>query len=141
MKVDAAGLPAFDSTDVNTVVHELNHPYLTAVLRSAPRELRTIADSLFAGVVPQMRRMGYGSADAMLNEALVRAAVVRYLSAHAGPSAAETEIEAQRSVGFVWIRTIVDAMAEYESRRDNYPTFTAFLPTLAERLRAARSAD
>ncbi|MBC7894947.1 MAG: DUF4932 domain-containing protein [Cytophagaceae bacterium] len=139
-KTDVDGLPRFDSTDVHTVIHELNHPYVTAVLRRAPPSLRSVSDSLYRGVAAEMRRIGYGTADAMLNEALVRAAVIRYLRTTVSPSAAATEIDAQRREGFVWIADVAAALDEYDTNRDRYPGFDAFVPVLVERLRQAMAA-
>ena len=75
-------------------------------------------------------------AERMLNEALVRAAVIRYLAINVSADAAARETEAQRREGFVWIADIAEAFAEYDAKRNQYPTFSGFLPTLTDRLRA-----
>jgi len=133
--VDAQGFPTFDTSYVSTVIHELNHPYVTPIVRAHLPEFRDFADSLLAPVLGKMRAQGYGSWDAVLNESLVRAAAIRYELAHGGRTRAEPSIESQTALGFVWTRGLVDLLGEYESNRSRYASMDAFMPRIVDYFR------
>lgn len=140
-RADAAGLPLFDADDAPTVLHEMNHPYVTPLIRANADALRPAAESLYATVADRMREQAYGSWDAMLNESLVRAAVPRYYLARGDRALAERTIAEEVEHGFVWTRELVELMGEYERDRTAYPTMRAFMPRIAAffRDRARRS--
>jgi len=128
LHADAQGFPAYDSTDVSTVLHEMNHPYVTSLVRANADALRPAAESLYATVAKQMREQAYGAWDSMVNESIVRAAQPRYYLAHADSVSAERAIVAEIASGFLWTRELVGLLGEYERNRTVYPTFSAFMP-------------
>ena len=131
-KVDGAGLPTFDTSTVSTIIHELNHPYVTPLVRAHLAAFRPFADSLLAPVAQRMRGQGYGSWDAVLNESLVRAAVVRYQLTHGGKEVAEPTIVDETRLGFVWTRELVELLGEYERDRAKYPSMDDFMPRVVQ---------
>jgi hypothetical protein len=136
-ETDSVGLPVPPASFTRTVVHELNHPFVDPLVNAHHDELAAFGDSLVAPVSASLRRQGYDSWDADVREALVRAAVVRYLEAHAGSAAARKEARAQAASGFVWVPQLARLMAEYQSARDRYPDFEAFMPRVVAYLRQA----
>jgi hypothetical protein len=128
LHTDAQGFPSYDKTDVSTVLHEMNHPYVTPLIRANTDLLRLAAESLYATVAKQMREQSYGSWDSMVNESLVRAAQPRYYLAHGDSASAERAIVAEIASGFLWTRELVALLGEYERNRADYPTFSAFMP-------------
>jgi hypothetical protein len=129
-RADALGFPQFDSTDAPTVLHEMNHPYVSPLIRANTPALRPAADSLFQTVATRMRAQAYGSWDAMLNESLVRAAVPPYYMAHGDSARAERIVGEEISSGFLWMKELVDLFGEYERNRNTYPTMNAFMPRI-----------
>jgi hypothetical protein len=64
----------------------------------------------------------------MLQESLVRAAVVRHLAARDGELTAHHEIETQCALSFIWMPELAALQAEYEQQRDQSANLTAFFP-------------
>jgi len=128
LHADGQGFPTYDNTDVSTVLHEMNHPYVTPLVRANADALRPAAESLYATVAKQMREQAYGSWDSMVNESLVRAAQPRYYLAHGDSASAERAIAAEIASGFLWTRELVGLLGEYERNRATYPTFSVFMP-------------
>jgi hypothetical protein len=46
LHTDAQGFPFYDSSDAATVLHEMNHPYVTPLIRANAESLRPPAESL-----------------------------------------------------------------------------------------------
>ena len=79
-------------------------------------------------VARAMGRQAYNDGRTLLNESLVRAAVVRYRRANEGAAAAEAELREQFGRSFLWIRGLDSTLARYEGARARYPTIDAFMP-------------
>lgn len=133
-QVDSSGMPVFPASYATTVIHEFNHAFANALVDAHAAEFAQFGDSLIAPVRDQMRRQAYGSWDSVIRETLVRAAVVRYLAAHNGTAAAEAELAEQVSSGFTWLRQLDAVLAEYESKRSDYPTLRSFMPRVVQSL-------
>lgn len=129
-RVDSAGFPLFDASDLPTILHEMQHPYVTPLIEAHAAAFREFGDSLYAPVAPQMRQQFYGSWDAMLNEALVRAAVPRYYLAHGDSALARRMVDDEVRGGFVWTPALVDLFGDYESNRASYPSMRDFMPRI-----------
>jgi len=127
-RTDSRGFPLFDASDLPTVLHEIQHPYVTPLIQGHADDFRSFGDSLYATVAASMRAQAYGTWDAMLNEALVRAALPRYFLAHGDSAAAERTIREETAAGFVWTRGLVDLLGRYELERATYPSMAAFMP-------------
>jgi hypothetical protein len=70
----------------------------------------------------------------MLNEALVRAAVIKYMKDH---GATQEEFAAMvrhesRNNGFQWVGAVVMELDNYDNARDEYPTLDDYMPRLAK---------
>ncbi|MBK7594670.1 MAG: DUF4932 domain-containing protein [Gemmatimonadetes bacterium] len=132
-RVDSAGLPVMHPGGLPTVIHEFNHSFVNPVVarhREAFRGagLQLLADST---VRAMMAARAYGDWETIVNESLVRAAVVRYLRATQGDSAATVELQAQASIGFLWIGALDSALAAYEASRATHRKLEQFVPQLA----------
>ena len=64
----------------------------------------------------------------MINESIVRAAVVRYLEATQGHEAAARQVREETARGFAWTEGLSLLLGEYETQRARYPEFRAFMP-------------
>ena len=129
-QTDAQGKPTFDHSVVGTVVHEFCHSYCNALMEGQRQELQEAGEQLFAVVADDMRRQAYGNAQTMLNESLVRAAVVRYQLAARGEAAAAREIAEQHALGFHWTGGLAALLGEYEAAREQYATLEQFMPRI-----------
>ncbi len=128
---DSAGNPVFTDDAVPTIVHEFSHSYVNPVVSRHNAAFARPMTAIFAWAGAEMRRHAYGSWEIVLDESLVRAAVIRYLARHEGPTAAERQVRNEIERGFVWMDGLARLMAEYEAERDRYPTFESYLPRVA----------
>jgi len=129
---DDQGIPVIDDSIVPTVVHELCHSYTNALVDKHADELEPAGTRIFAHCAEVMKQQAYGNWKTMMYESLVRVCVVRYLRASDGAAAARKEIREQHNRGFKWTGALSKLLAEYESNRERYRTFDAFMPKIVE---------
>jgi hypothetical protein len=129
---DTDGQPRFERDVLDTIAHEFCHAYVNPHIYARTAELKAAGTRLFAEAQARMRRMAYGNWETMLHESVVRAAVVRYLEATQGHEAAGRQVRQEIERGFPWMEELSQLLAEYETRREQYPTFAAFMPRIVE---------
>ena len=67
----------------------------------------------------------------MLSEALVRAAVIRYMKDHNfKKEIVDQEIQDQISNGFFWIEELENELEKYSIQRKRYPTLESYMPEI-----------
>jgi len=130
---DEAGRPIYsDPGYLRTIIHEFNHSFINAVVREKAKEFSS-AERVFEPVASQMRNMAYGDPENMVDESLVRAAVIMYLESHGSePAQIRFGIFMEQEGGFVWMDELCDLLRKYESDRRRYPTFRSFMPAVVE---------
>jgi Domain of unknown function (DUF4932)/Bacterial Ig-like domain len=130
---DDAGNPTYppDEGYLSTIIHEFNHSFVNPTVAEHWKKFQG-AEQIFAYVAPQMQQMAYGSAQTMVDESLVRAAVIIYFQ-DAGEGNRENlkRIREEQRNGFFWMDQLVDSLKRYESMRAKYPTFTSYIPQIA----------
>ena len=131
-RCDNDGQPVFDSNDLATVAHEFCHSYVGPALSGWAKRLEPSGQRLFTTVADRMQRMAYGDWMTMINESIVRAAVVRYLAATQGPEAATRQVREETARGFLWMDGLSQLLGECEAQRERYPAFRAFMPRIVE---------
>lgn len=132
--VDSGGLPRFPlDSYLPTLIHEFNHSFINYLTLTHLEAFKASGALLYDSVEKLMRKQAYADWSTMLSEALVRAAVVRYLMAHPGDGQSP-RVEAAMQVrnGFWWLRELVDLLGDFEADRAAYPTLEAFLPKLIQ---------
>ncbi|HXB32606.1 MAG TPA: DUF4932 domain-containing protein [Puia sp.] len=131
--VDASGIPVFpEDWYLPTLVHEFNHSFVNYLSDLNLRALEGAGRVLFDSVKTVMARQAYASWQTVENEALVRAAVVRYLMEHPDggqPPMEELGVQVNRR-GFFWLRSLVTLLGRYESERTTFPTLESFMPEI-----------
>ena len=127
---DDEGMPVYDETVIQTVIHEFSHSFVNPIVASARERLREPGEMIFESVSHQMRNQAYGNWEIMLGESVVRAAVARYLLAQGGAASAYEELTAQKIRGFLWIDELFAVLGVYQEARDLYSTFEAFFPAV-----------
>ncbi len=135
--VDETGMAVFPVDEYFVILHhEFNHSfvnYMTARHREAFRES---GETFFAAIEGQMRAQAYSTWETMLNEALVRAAVIKYLKDHgADPASVGGLVQMERRRGFGWIESLVAELDKYDALRGEYHTLDDYMPRLVEAYR------
>ena len=68
-----------------------------------------------------MGNQHYNSWQTIMNEALVRASVIRYIMKHnPDGKAAKNQLISEFGNGFIWMKDIVETLGIYEKNRYNY---------------------
>lgn len=127
-RADADGLPHFDTSMVETVVHEFTHSYVNHVVEKYRGPLKEPCSKLYGRVADAMQRMAYGNWKTMIDESLVRASVIRYTASHGSAQEVEQLIKSEQANKFLWMGGLVKLLATYETQRETYPTFESFMP-------------
>ncbi|MCJ8211792.1 DUF4932 domain-containing protein [Mucilaginibacter sp. RS28] len=127
---DEQGDPTFEiDSYLPTLIHEFNHSFINYLSDLYEKELTKPGQLIFEKEGPKMLRMAYGEWKTMLNEAMVRAAVILYLERHdTNKAIIDQEIKSEQSRGFVWMPQLVELLHRYEASRDKYPTLQSFMP-------------
>lgn len=129
-RADAKGIPIFDKGKVSTLVHEFSHSYINPLVTASAERFEPSAKRIFKQVEDAMTDQGNGEWQIMMFESLVRAATIRYMLAHEGKKAAQSEIKEQQAKGYLFMPEIVNLMGEYEINRKKYPTLESFMPRI-----------
>ncbi len=132
-KTDDSGMAVFPMDDYfPTVVHEFNHSFVNYLLDENPAPFKENGKKLYEAVKQKMKNAGYSNWKTVLNEALVRAAVIKYMKDHNfEDEKIQLEIIEQLNRGFIWIEDLVKKLELYDSQREKYPTLKSFMPELA----------
>ncbi len=134
-RIDNTGMPEFRTNEYFPIIlHEFNHsfaPQLTENSKDHP--LRESGEKIFSVVKDEMTAQAYPLWEGMWNEAIVRAAVIKYMKDHNFKQLEiENEIKIQKAKGFFWIEELVDELESYDKQRDIYPTLDSYMPKLVE---------
>jgi hypothetical protein len=133
-KVDSAGLAIFAMNSYfPTLVHEFNHSFVNYLLAQNLNLFEKNGETIYAVVKDEMNSQAYGEWRTMLNEALVRASVIKYMKDHHFPQQEiDDETNRQLDRGFAWIQELVTELENYDGHRDVYPTLESYLPIIAK---------
>jgi hypothetical protein len=129
---DDAGNPTYppNSDYLGTIIHEFNHSFVNPAVAAHWSDISS-ADQVFNSVADQMQRQEYKTAETMVNESLVRAAVIVYFQQNGEENSKNLErIRHEQQLGFFWMDQLVDKLKQYESQRAQYPTFSSYIPQI-----------
>ena len=129
---DKEGVPLFDDSIVPLVVHEFAHSYTSPLVDRFKTQLAVAGRRIYPHRAAVMRRQAYGSWKVMMDESLVRACVVRYLSATDGEQTAAERVAYEHEKGFTWTGELVQLLDEYETNRAKFPTLESFMPRIVD---------
>jgi hypothetical protein len=133
-KVDESGMPEYETGDyLPTIIHEFNHSFVNPQLAKYKESFEESGKEIYKAVEYEMsRQQAYGNWQIMLNEALVRASVIKYFIDH---RATESEIQMmmnnESNNGFIWIKGLVEELKNYDNQRNIYPTLESYMPILS----------
>ncbi|MFC1597257.1 DUF4932 domain-containing protein [Planctomycetota bacterium] len=130
-QTDDDGMPQFLHTGVSgIVVHEFCHSYTNRFVDQYEAQLEPAGRKIFPHVATAMKKQGYHRWKSMMCESLVRACTVRYVERYSGGPAALKVVWSEKGRQFLWIGEPSKLLAEYETHRDQYPTFDSFMPRI-----------
>lgn len=112
------------------LVHELGHHWANPVIEAHAAAFEAAGERVYAQVRDVMRASAYGDGQIVLQESLLRAAVVRYCLAHGGEARANEQITWDTGAGFTWVGALSRLLGTYEADRTSYPDLGAFVPQL-----------
>jgi hypothetical protein len=127
---DDAGNPTYPKEQdyLARIIHEFNHSFVNPAVAVHWSDFSG-ADQVYTSVAEQMQRIGYVDAQTMVNESLVRAAVIVYFQQNGEESRKNLErIRQEQQLGFFWVDRLVDLLKLYDAQRAQYPTFSAYIP-------------
>jgi hypothetical protein len=132
--LDSLEQPKYSIEDnLPTLIHEFNHSFVNHLTDQYRAEFKDSGEKLYGIVKESMRRQAYGNWQTMLNEALVRASVVRYYLKHDPDSTvAKAKMITEFNNGFFWISDLVNCLGAYEANRNRYPTLETYMPVLVD---------
>ena len=134
-KVDESGMPIYNKEDyLPLIVHEFNHSFVNSLLAKYKDSFEESGKEIFKAEEYEMSsQQAYGNWQIMLDEALVRASVIKYFVDH---GANETEIGKLMIKdflnGFIWIKELVDELKKYDNLRNICPNLESYMPVLAD---------
>ena len=133
-RTDDAGMPVYKEAEyLPVIIHEFAHSFVNPLNEKYNEEFKESGTAIYKAVEYEMsRQQAYGNWQIMLNEALVRASVIKYFIDH---SETETKIQMmlnnESNKGFIWIKGLVAELKKYDNNRDKYPTLESYIPNLA----------
>ena len=132
--VDSLGTPIFDANSyLPILIHEFSHSFVNPLLEKNKSIFKDNGEAIFEALKYEMSVQAYGKWETVLNEALVRASVIKYYKDH---NADQTTIDGlyKMEIGnsFLWIKELVAELEKYDSNRITYPTLEDYIPQLAE---------
>ncbi|WP_294230582.1 DUF4932 domain-containing protein [uncultured Chryseobacterium sp.] len=131
---DSDGNAIFDKNEFQPLlIHEFNHSFVNYILemKNYKSELKAPAEKIYSLVEKEMKSQAYGDWETMINESLVRAAVIRYMiDNHYPQSTIDEEIQMQRGRKFLWIKELTELLGKYEESRNRFPVLEDFYPEI-----------
>jgi hypothetical protein len=125
---DPEGVPVFGDGYLPLFIHELCHSYTNPIVDRFATELADAGARIHATCRAAMERQAYGTWQTMMYESLVRACVVRCRLATEGEAAAREQARYETAQRFTWVPRLAALLGDYESEREKYPAFDAFMP-------------
>ncbi|GIM54686.1 DUF4932 domain-containing protein [Capnocytophaga cynodegmi] len=133
--VDDSGMIVFlrKSNYLGTMIHEFCHSFVNYLLDQNLTPFQKNGEKIFELVKDKMEKQAYNNWQIMLNEALVRASVIKYAIDHNIPKEnIQGMIQQEKKLGFVWIEDLLAELERYDKQRDIYPTLESYMPNLAK---------
>ncbi len=126
------GRPRFDAS---VLYHEANHPFVNPLLDDANhiKLMENVGPKLLSLHQSSVKRSNYPDWHIVINESIVRAAVVLYMQ-DAGFKMEQCQNVMRLEMvqnGFPWVSDLVDTLRYYAAHRDKYPTLADFYPNIA----------
>ncbi len=115
----------------STLIHEFNHSFVNPLQNAYADQLTPIGEKLLKMSYRAMYSQAYRNASTIINESIVRAAVIIYLQDN-GFTAEQVKAEMYDQIGcsFHWMPELVSAMRYYAKHRKRYKTLGDYYPEI-----------
>lgn len=120
---------------LNTLVHEFNHSFVNPLVNNPKyhAEIEKAGNKLFTLSRKVMSRNAYSNWQSVINESIVRAAVIIYLVDNEfRKEEIRHSIIEEMSAGFYWMPEMVNCLQYYTNNREAFPTFDSFYPVIID---------
>ncbi len=134
--VNEEDVPMYNQRYLPTLIHEFNHSFINHFLDENKypahvKELEPAAADLFKSSQWSMSRQAYNNWKTMINESLVRAAVICYmLDKEYKSEEIKNELLEQMQRNFRWMPELVSLLRKYEKKQSKYRNFENFYPNV-----------
>jgi hypothetical protein len=131
--VDSLGMPNFPINSYFPIlVHEFNHSFVN-YLTDKHKDILIKNGEQILELVKNLIGEQYTTWSIMMNEALVRAAVIKYMKDHNyEQSDIDKELRVQNKQGFILIKPLVNELETYDRQRNIYPDLDSYMPKIAD---------
>lgn len=119
---------------IDVVVHEYAHSYVNSLLESPQNAamMESVGQQLLQLSLAAMNRQAYGEWPIVINESIVRAAVIIYLMDNGfNQNAVQVIMQNEVNRGFLWMPELVASLQNYAAHRDQYKTLNDYYPEIA----------
>lgn len=118
--------------DTSLPLHEFNHAFVNPLLEKNEKAMQEVGQKLFQSSQSVMEKQHYDDWHIVINESLVRAAVIVYFYENGFNQFAMNmlNIETMQN-GFPWMLDVVSALRYYATHREQYSTLNDFYPEIA----------
>ena len=132
--IDSTDKPVYSvEANLPTLIHEFNHSYVNHLTTKYERDFENAGAKLFEMMRAGLGNQHYNNWQTMMNEALVRASVIRYLLKHnPDRNTAIYQLISDFGRGFFWMKEMVETLGLYEKERIKHPTLESYMPVLAD---------
>lgn len=123
----------FSGNYAPTLIHEFNHSFVNYILETKDykSQLQDAGEKIQKEFKKPMADQAYSSWETIINESIVRAAVLVYMKEnHFSQAEINNEMKEQISRSFIWTPDLVKLLEEYQANRKQYPDLEAFYPRI-----------
>ena len=117
----------------STLIHEFNHSFVNPLFGANANQLEPIGEKLLKLSYRGMNSQAYRNASTVINESIVRAAVIIYMEEN-GFTAEQVKAEMYEQIGcsFHWMPELVSALQYYNKHRKRYKTLADYYPKITK---------
>lgn len=132
--VNQSDEPLYGKGHLATLIHEFNHSFVNPLLDAGryPHHVAALekaGNDLYQSSRRTMLLQAYGNWQTMINESVVRAAVICYmLDKDYAPEEVSAELSEQMQRNFRWMPELVCLLRKYEKKRNRYGSLENFYP-------------
>lgn len=119
-----------------TLIHEFNHSFVNPLYDANTDKFESVGEKLMKRYYRSMNNQAYRNAATVINESIVRAAVIVYMQEN-GFTAEQVkdEMDEQIARDFLWTPELVTALRYYSKHRNRYKTLGDYYPEIAKCLK------
>lgn len=135
----AIRVPTFNlSTLYRLVWHEFAHSFANPAVEKMQNRFDEL-EYLWEPVKEPMKSQAYHTWQSVVKEHLTEAIACRLAAEKFGEGAAEINfVRTEKSKQWIYLETIINALKDYESNRDEYPSLDSFMPRIFDALKAIK---